>query len=409
MYLNGSEVEQECYSADSGESRFSCEGEETCTMDVTGYSGEEITWKSSCGGYAYTKINGENKYAEFDCTGEIGGSLQNIGCSDSDGGKNYYVQGKVGAENLANGIEYDICNTRVDLVGSLREFYCEDGLATETRFFCPDGCFDGACIGGEVTEIEISDDNFRYAKWECYDGTFESQGEESSCKPTGLWKAYAEQFCVGKCSEETGKCGVNSFSIGGECSDGIELTEGGSLGGLGEVPLEIYLNELERVVGELLILVGESDLTNVIDSLIYEIEENAGLNDRIKILVERLKQLEIQLESDDELKLFNEAKSLTNKIKARLSSGSFEGTSFREDTLICKNSCPFENSCLPIGVRTDGKYCNIKGELTSQLEGDDSCNNSFECGSNVCVNSQCIDEGFIKKIINFFRNLFGSN
>lgn len=44
-----------------------CSGTETCVVDLKGYKGDKITWKSSCGGYAYTVMDGNNEYAEFIC------------------------------------------------------------------------------------------------------------------------------------------------------------------------------------------------------------------------------------------------------------------------------------------------------------------------------------------------------
>ncbi|HLC79018.1 MAG TPA: thioredoxin domain-containing protein [archaeon] len=61
--FNNSEAEQKCYS----EVGF-CGGIEACTVEVTGDSGKQIVWKSSCGGYAYTTMDGSNEYAKFDCS-----------------------------------------------------------------------------------------------------------------------------------------------------------------------------------------------------------------------------------------------------------------------------------------------------------------------------------------------------
>jgi hypothetical protein len=38
-----------------------------CTIDIRGKKGETVTWKSDCGGYAHTIIDGQNKYAKFRC------------------------------------------------------------------------------------------------------------------------------------------------------------------------------------------------------------------------------------------------------------------------------------------------------------------------------------------------------
>ena len=62
--FDGSVSAQKCFSADG---LFRCEGAYTCVADVYGKKGSVITWKSSCGSYAYTKLDGENDYATFNC------------------------------------------------------------------------------------------------------------------------------------------------------------------------------------------------------------------------------------------------------------------------------------------------------------------------------------------------------
>ncbi len=54
---------QKCYT-----SEFSCSGASSCVSDVSGKTGTKLTWKSSCGNYAYTVIDGSNEYAYFDCS-----------------------------------------------------------------------------------------------------------------------------------------------------------------------------------------------------------------------------------------------------------------------------------------------------------------------------------------------------
>ncbi|HLC62537.1 MAG TPA: hypothetical protein VJI52_05980 [Candidatus Nanoarchaeia archaeon] len=57
-----STAEQSCYSE-----KWSCKGVGTCVVDVSGDKGEKVTWKSSCGGYAYTVIDGQSEHATFYC------------------------------------------------------------------------------------------------------------------------------------------------------------------------------------------------------------------------------------------------------------------------------------------------------------------------------------------------------
>ncbi len=70
--FKGTAVKQECYGYTSvSGSNYSCSGIdsgiETCVVDVKGAKGEQVIWKSSCGGYAYTTTDGNNEYAEFAC------------------------------------------------------------------------------------------------------------------------------------------------------------------------------------------------------------------------------------------------------------------------------------------------------------------------------------------------------
>lgn len=68
--FNGATTEQKCYhspSPDDSLSSFDCSGIGTCVADVKGAMGTPLTWKSSCGGYAYTTLDGNSEYANFYC------------------------------------------------------------------------------------------------------------------------------------------------------------------------------------------------------------------------------------------------------------------------------------------------------------------------------------------------------
>ena len=77
-----------------------------------------------------------------------------------------------------------------------------------------------------------------------------------------------------------------------------------------------------------------------------------------------------------------------------------------EEILICKDSCPLDRKCYPFGYRKDGNFCSDEGSFVKQLEGDLTCENNFECSSNVCVDGTCVSSGLIEKIMDFFRKLF---
>jgi hypothetical protein len=73
---------------------------------------------------------------------------------------------------------------------------------------------------------------------------------------------------------------------------------------------------------------------------------------------------------------------------------------------IC-TGCLFENKCYPFNYRKAGEYCSIeRGSFLKQLPGGASCDNNFECSSNVCVDGQCISGGLLRRILEWFRKLF---
>lgn len=68
--FNNSTQPQECHTAtaDDNPLSFGCTGVGTCVVDVQGPRGTSMTWKSSCGGYDYTTLDGDSEYANFYCS-----------------------------------------------------------------------------------------------------------------------------------------------------------------------------------------------------------------------------------------------------------------------------------------------------------------------------------------------------
>jgi hypothetical protein len=86
------------------------------------------------------KYNGVQGYADSsDAPFSIvsGGGI----CTDSDGGKNYYVKGSADAPT---GRLDDACDTDGT---RLFEYYCSNGQQLQDQYSCPYGCRDGACVG----------------------------------------------------------------------------------------------------------------------------------------------------------------------------------------------------------------------------------------------------------------------
>jgi hypothetical protein len=74
-------------------------------------------------------------------------------CTDSDGGKNYYVKGTVTPYNKTDSCITDFSNTNIEM-GDLEEYYCTDDENEPwalKRYYCSNGCSDGACIKNQYS------------------------------------------------------------------------------------------------------------------------------------------------------------------------------------------------------------------------------------------------------------------
>ncbi|MEM0360675.1 MAG: S8 family serine peptidase [Candidatus Diapherotrites archaeon] len=63
--FNNSNTTQTCYTI---EQKFECTGTTSCTTTIQGTNGTKLTWKSTCGGYNYTTIDGTPKTITFECS-----------------------------------------------------------------------------------------------------------------------------------------------------------------------------------------------------------------------------------------------------------------------------------------------------------------------------------------------------
>ncbi len=73
---------------------------------------------------------------------------------------------------------------------------------------------------------------------------------------------------------------------------------------------------------------------------------------------------------------------------------------------VCRD-CEKDGKCYPFNYRKGGEYCSIEQEFLPQLEAESSCENNFECSSNLCIDSECLSGSLWQKILRFFKRLFG--
>ncbi len=396
-----------CYS-DSGS--FNCEsyaqedGVLRCISTVSGYKGEKITWKSSCGGYGYTILDGDDETVKFSCQtvyencpqgctcheGKVfecaidkvpcpaGCSCDTTGvvlycgkqvCIDSDNGKNYYQKGAVSVKIIK-----DIPETKKDICAAesvipekadyyknlLHEAYCYNGHDyAYDDFECPNGCKDGACVPFVQEEDEIIPEKEDYSSQGC---------QEKKCKELSKNCVHDDQMVLEECTfyirTKDGSCeeitNTRSRVLDGACDEQKQLVmfcQGCQLDESTCLPIGTRLEKKE--------------------SAYY-----CDINKKMTV------QKEIALACQ------NNYECETNICKSNVCKP------------LCEGCLDKENICLPIGTRTDVEYCDVDSALKSQRIETASCNNNFECGSNLCVDGQCIEKGAFTKIMDWFRKLF---
>lgn len=151
-----------------------------------------------CDSKGNCKISNEATLTVNDC---------NSICSDTDGGKMFYIGGKV---TTKLGSMYDTCQpNKMDLL----EFYCEDGVQKSMGIGCINGCQEGEngdycktvpdfiiCHDGDVgiepfeeqlQTVSTCHDNTQTVTDHCYEGT--DSLIEYYCSPTG--SPEAERTC----------------------------------------------------------------------------------------------------------------------------------------------------------------------------------------------------------------------
>ena len=183
---------QECYS-----NKGKCKGIGTCAVDVKGKKGEQVTWKSTCGGYAYTTMDGQNDYAEFKCGTEVSESVK---CVFNDATTEQECYSEKGS---CKGIGTCV----VDVKGKKGEQVTWKSTCGGYAYTTMDGQNDYAEFKcGTITP------GFYKAFWECYDG-YHIQASSKKSLISETWNKYAQEDCRGHCYDDGSKCGVNSFGV----------------------------------------------------------------------------------------------------------------------------------------------------------------------------------------------------
>jgi len=372
-------------------------------------------------------------------------------CTDSDGGKNYYVKGKVIADViLGSGLAEDTCVSEI----KLREMFCnENGEGEPYLYTCPNGCEDGACIIEEICENECGYIGEKicgihhislgglvmtcgnYDDDECLEWQGKYCGEGYKC---------FDGQCIPECTDECGYigekiCGIHHISLGGlvmtcgnydddeclewdyeycgkdnECVDGeCQCTD--ECGYIGEKICGIHHISL----GGQVLTCGNYDDDECLEWDYEYCGEGYKCVDGKCVF---------QTQCTDECDYIGEKICGIHHISLGglvMTCGNYdddeclewqgkycgEGYKCVDGQCIVCHGCLLENECLPYGIRMESNnvpsYCDIDKTIKPQKEMEETCQNDYECKTNDCSDGRCVSTyNLLERIWDLLKRIF---
>lgn len=297
-----------------------------------------------------------------------------VTCTDTDGGRDYYVKGMITDSDGISQVDYCISLSTGNPIVNLMEFYCsEEGIrAVSEEYLCPHGCTDGACnecsVDSDCATASSGDSQgTRYICSRgkcipyipaCVDKCGDGNCDDIVCTGTGCACAENPTNCPADCAEET-------------CTD----TDGG---------INYYVK-------------GVATSSNLKSEDYCAIPISPNLLYEYYCLGHELKAIEYTCEY-----------------------GCTDGACRIGPILTCEG-CIQGTRCIPYGTRFAGTeviaspvYCGISSSFEMQKADGIDCQNSYECISNDCSSGKCINlqkeaektQGLLDQVLDWLRKLF---
>ena len=352
-------------------------------------------------------------------------------CVDSDGGENYYIKGEVtkGAETKID--RCDLCTGAClpDMpdcpvhCGGLIEYYCDGDNIVETAHVCPNYCEDGVCLrevcptiigwrienGRCVSDTGCDYDPSEYTYYDTEEICTNQLGEEPvppepEPEPEPDEPPYEVETCAASIKITLDK---DIYYYGNYAKLRVEIVDAEG-NGLANYPFRSRI----FTYGDGLWHTGESSETGE-DGLFIRndrIERGKQPPGKIRLKVTTSPNIEGCGPVEDTMELEIREGEDTEEvcgIGTCIPEEDEEVEDIPEDRgLYACSGCELEGKCYPMGYRKAGQYCSEDYEFIEQLD-EAVCDNSFECKSNMCVSGECVGEGLMRKIINWFKKMFG--
>jgi hypothetical protein len=371
-------------------------------------------------------------------------------CTDSDGGNNIYSKGHLEDLEHGNAVYDDYCtNQNEEIVSqgsSVKEYYCGPNNYQYETIECENGCINGACMprGTSIGECRDSDGINLYSKGR-------TQGQDSGdeitqedyCKEGPGGKRLMEGYCT-----EDGKTMFLSIDCMNRCQEGVclgnndeifecqdtdakdKFSRGYIEGSQYSVDEEEFLSMKyfydscsEKEEGGVLEYFCDSGMivsetfaceNGCSNGACKKIEEKCFDNDNgINYLVKGEIYVNGEYHNEDKCnpqdkKVLNEwycEEDVQNIESYECENGCVNGACIKSEGSC--SGCWLMDMCYAIGHRKDGSYCSDKSrEFIAQTKADNSCENNFECTSNLCIDNSCISSSLWQKILSWFKRFF---
>tara|TARA_Y100000310_G_scaffold312507_1_gene359873 strand:+ start:2687 stop:4300 length:1614 start_codon:yes stop_codon:yes gene_type:complete len=291
-------------------------------------------------------------------------------CTDSDGRDEFTAGNVYAAEKTYPSLKqtfHDVCVDTNPLGGQVLEYLCgSDGYLDKEYIDCSSGCGGGKCIRSGELEPEAGDN---------MDLCLDDPDDYWDQKTDRCYSGYSEGAIKSLCSDPDGgrdffeqahTFGFRRYSSADDPSRDLRIRTGGKDACLqGNELVEHYCDE-----------------EGYIQTTHLECEFGCGEG----VCLGTGEVIEVE-EGEKPVKIPESDK--VNKV------------------MYTCMGCELDNKCYPMMYRKKSNYCSEDLEWAEQKQAEENCDNNFECDSNVCIDSECVSAGLLKRILNWFRKLFG--
>ncbi|PIN86648.1 hypothetical protein COV19_04000 [Candidatus Woesearchaeota archaeon CG10_big_fil_rev_8_21_14_0_10_44_13] len=386
--FDNSNAQQECYAV----GKNGCVGTTSCNAGVIGKRGEAVTWKSTCGGYAYTMMDGVDEYAKFSCTGQTNTAVEqvnentlktissvwsdrkeyNVGeriviyakVVDSDGTPSTPEEGT----SVGFGLNYNAMNIKTPF--SVR--YNPSSGYYEAETTVPAIKTAIVWVTASRGFVNVNNDDYLFNVVDGYTATTPVVSSDPVCGAIGTrsegWKTL-QGIVYDNCNGCKAVCRAT-----GTKSEGWYSSCTGKLIAYGQCS-------------------SATSATPVVGST-QAVEPTATQSTQVVI------PTEAEGSTTEEKKITKEK--------------------LENPAVSCMNGCAADSKCLPFGTKmlVDEKpnFCDISQSFEPQKNEKEACQNNYECASNQCSNGLCVDlqkqleetQSLLKKVMGWLKKFFGA-